>query len=149
MTINEKTNQEIDCFIAGSAVEANREVNANTTWKIHQEYSDVFTVIWCFIDTLSLLVKYDAKLYIVPPRWVAYALQKPFKKIRLQEKITGTTKAGWNGWMVQQLHCRTQPSGTVQLCLDHARLNQALIRPIHRGPALNNILFNKCALYDS
>ena len=28
----------------------------------------------------------------------------------------------------------------VRLCLDLVRLNQALIRPIHRGPTLNDIL---------
>ena len=31
-------------------------------------------------------------------------------------------------------------SGKVRLCLDPAQLNQALIRPIHRGPILNDIL---------
>ena len=30
----------------------------------------------------------------------------------------------------------------VRLCLDPARLNQALIRPIHRGPTLNDILLS-------
>ena len=28
----------------------------------------------------------------------------------------------------------------VWLCLDQARLNKALIRPVHRGPSLNDIL---------
>ena len=31
-------------------------------------------------------------------------------------------------------------NGKVRLCLDPAQLNQALIRPIHRGPTLNDIL---------
>ena len=31
-------------------------------------------------------------------------------------------------------------NGKVRLCLDPVRLNQALIRPVHRGPMLNNIL---------
>ena len=31
-------------------------------------------------------------------------------------------------------------NGKVRLCLDPAQLNQALIRPIHRGPSLNDIL---------
>ena len=31
-------------------------------------------------------------------------------------------------------------NGKVRLCLDLARLNQALIRPIHRSPTLNKIL---------
>ena len=33
-------------------------------------------------------------------------------------------------------------NGKVKLCLDLARLNQVFIRPIHRGPMLNNILPN-------
>ena len=31
-------------------------------------------------------------------------------------------------------------NGKVRLCLDPARLNQALIRPVHWGPTLNDIL---------
>ena len=31
-------------------------------------------------------------------------------------------------------------NGKVRMCLDPAQLNQALIRPIHRGPTLNDIL---------
>ena len=31
-------------------------------------------------------------------------------------------------------------NGKVRLCLDQTRLNQALIRPIHRGPMLNDML---------
>ena len=31
-------------------------------------------------------------------------------------------------------------NGKVRLCLDPVRLNQALIRPVHRGPTLNDIL---------
>ena len=31
-------------------------------------------------------------------------------------------------------------NGKVRLCLDPAHLNQALIRPVHWGPALNDIL---------
>ena len=33
-----------------------------------------------------------------------------------------------------------KPNGTVHLCLDPERRNQALIRPMHRGPTLNDIL---------
>ena len=32
-----------------------------------------------------------------------------------------------------------KPNGKVRLCLDPVRLNQALIRPVHRGPTLNDI----------
>ena len=33
-----------------------------------------------------------------------------------------------------------EANGKVRLCLDPARLNQALIRPVHQGPTLNDIL---------
>ena len=33
----------------------------------------------------------------------------------------------------------SKPNGKVRLCLDLARLNQALIRPVHRGSTLNDI----------
>ena len=32
-----------------------------------------------------------------------------------------------------------KPNGRVRLCLDPARLNQVLIRPVHRRPTLNDI----------
>ena len=31
-------------------------------------------------------------------------------------------------------------NGKVRICLDPVRLNQALIKPVHRGPTLNDIL---------
>ena len=31
-------------------------------------------------------------------------------------------------------------NGKIRLCLDPARLHQALIRPVHRGPTLNDIV---------
>ena len=34
----------------------------------------------------------------------------------------------------------SKANGKVRLCLDPAWLNQALMRPIHRGPTLNDIL---------
>ena len=33
-----------------------------------------------------------------------------------------------------------EANGKVRLCLDPARLCEALIRPVHRGPTLNDIL---------
>ena len=32
-----------------------------------------------------------------------------------------------------------KPNGKVRLCLDPASLNQAFIRPVNRGPTLNDI----------
>ena len=44
----------------------------------------------------------------------------------------------WNG--VIALCWYSKANGKVRLCLDPAWLNQALIRPVHRGLTLNNIL---------
>ena len=33
----------------------------------------------------------------------------------------------------------SKPNGKARLCLELVRLNQALIRPVHRGPTLNDI----------
>ena len=40
-----------------------------------------------------------------------------------------------------------KPNGTVLVCPDSARFNQALIRPIHRWPALNIILLKLTNAY--
>ena len=42
-------------------------------------FDNVFNGIGCFIGTFSLQFKPDSKLYQVPPRHEANALQKPFK----------------------------------------------------------------------
>ena len=64
---NDKIKQEIDYFIAGPGKEADRMANAETTLKIHDKYSDVFTEIWCFKDTFSSQVKDDIKPYMALP----------------------------------------------------------------------------------
>ena len=46
---------------------------------MHSEFGSVFTGIRCFKSTFLLKVKEDTKLYQVPPRHVAYALQEPFQ----------------------------------------------------------------------
>ena len=74
---------------------------------------------------------------------MAYALQKPFKEeLEHLQKLDIITPLGvdemaeWcNSFVLVP-----KANGKVRLCLDLARLNQALIRPIHRGHMLNNIL---------
>ena len=43
----------------------------------------------------------------------------------------------WNG--TNSCVLLTKSNGTVRLCLDLAKLNKVLIRPVHRGPTLNDI----------
>ena len=74
---------------------------------------------------------------------MAYTLKKPFEEeleqLQKQDIITPLgidETAEWcNSFILVP-----NSNGKIRLCLDPARLNQALIRPIHRGPALNDIL---------
>ena len=77
---------------------------------------------------------------------MAYALQKPFKEEleHLQEldiivPLGVDEMAEWcNSFVLVP-----KANGKVQLCLDPVQLNQALNRPIHRGPTLNDILLKQ------
>ena len=85
----------------------------------------------------------DSKPYQVPLGGVAYALQKPFKdELDWLQKMDIITLLGvdetaeWcNSFVLVP-----KANGKVRLCLDLVRLNQASIRPVLRGPTLNNIL---------
>ena len=97
----------------------------------------------CFEGTFSLHLKLDSKLYQAPPRCVVYVLQKPFKeeleclqKMDIITPLRVDEMAEWYNSFVLV----PKANGKVRLCLDPARLNQALIRPILKGPTLNNIL---------
>ena len=60
-------------------MEPERMASAETTLKIHDEYSYVFTGIWSFKGTFSLHVNDNAKPYQTLPSCVAYLLHEPFK----------------------------------------------------------------------
>ena len=70
-------------------------------------------------------------------------LQKPFRdKLDRSQQLDIITPLGvdemakWcNSFVLVP-----KPNGKVRLCLDPAWFNQALLRPIHRGPTLNDIL---------
>ena len=74
---------------------------------------------------------------------MAYALQKPFKEeLDWLWKMDIIIPLGVNEtaeWCISFVVV-PQANGKVRLCLDLVRSNQALIRPIQRGPMLNNIL---------
>ena len=102
-----------------------------------------FNVIGFFEGTFSLHLKSDSKPYQAPPRHVAYALQEPFKEelrcLQEMEIIVPLGIDGAMGWC-NSFVLVPKANGKVRLCLDPARLNQALIRSVHRGPTLNDIL---------
>ena len=111
--------------------------------KIHDTFGDIFNGNGCFKGTFSLQLKSDSKPYQMPHRCVVYALQKPFKEeqehLQKMDIITPLGVGEMAEWC-NSFVLVPKANGKVRLCLDPAQLNQALIRPIHRGPTLNDIL---------
>ena len=91
------------------------------TQKIHNTYGNVFNGIGCFEGTVLLQLKPDSKPYQVPPRHVAYALQKPFKEelkwlqeVDIITPLAVDEMAEWcNSFVVVP-----KVNGKVWLCLD-------------------------------
>ena len=88
-------------------------------------------------------LKPNSKPYQAPPKHVAYVLQKLFKEeLEQLQKMDIITPLGVDETVewCNSFVLVPKANGKVRLCLDPVRLNQALIRPIHGGPMLNNIL---------
>ena len=127
-----QANKLINYFYSSNNTDADKSRSKAMTHRIHEECGKVFNGIRCFKGTFSLQLKPDRKPYQVPPRHIAYALQKPFKEElqRLQELdimplgVDETTE--WcNSFVLVP-----KANGKVWLCLDLVWLNQALIRAI-------------------
>ena len=72
-------NNSINYFFLSSNVDADKRKNSDLIQKIHNTFGDIFNGIGCFEGKFSLQLKPDSKPYQVPPRHVAYVLQKLFK----------------------------------------------------------------------
>ena len=113
----------INYFYSSRNIEADKRESDAMTQKIHSLYNDVFNGTGCFEGTFSLQLKPDSKPYLVPPRCMAYALQKPFKEKleQLQEMdiiapLGVDEMAEWcNSFVVVP-----KANDKVQLCLDPA-----------------------------
>ena len=129
----------INYFYLSNNIDADKRSSTDMMQKIHTRFGSVFNGIGCFKGTFSLQLKPDSKPYQAPPRHVAYALQEPFKEeLRCLQEMDIITPLGidetteWcNSFVLVP-----KANGKVRLCLDPAWLNQALIRPVHRGPTL-------------
>ena len=82
-------------------------------------------------------------IYLVPPRIVAYTLQEPLKEkqdsLQKQQIIVPlcmdkTSELSKSFVLVPKANSKVRP------CLDMARLNKVLIRHVHRGSTLYDIL---------
>ena len=87
-------------------------------------------------------LKPDSKSYQVPLRHVAYVLQKLFKdELGRLQKLDIITPLGVDETVewCNSFVLVPKANGKFRLCLDPVRLLQALIRPVHKGPTLNDI----------
>ena len=75
-----QTNKLINYFYSSNNTDADKGKSTAMTQWIHETYGEVFNSIGCFKGTFSVQLKPDSKPYQVPPRHVAYVLQKPFKE---------------------------------------------------------------------
>ena len=110
--------------------------------KIHIEFSDVSSGIGCFGGIFSLQIKDDSWPYQAPRR-VVFVLQEPLKeeleRLQKQQIIVPLGMDETLEWC-NIFVLVPNVNGRLELCLDLARLNKALISPVHRDCTLNHIL---------
>ena len=118
-----QSNKSINYFYSSNNTDSDKRKSDAMTQKIHKTYGNVLNGIGCFEGTFSLQLKPNSKPYQVPPRCMAYVLQKPFKEEikQLQEldiiaPLGVDEMAEWcNSFVVVP-----KANGKVQLCLDPA-----------------------------
>ena len=146
-----QANKLINYFYSSNNTVKDKNKSSTMTQRIHEIFGNIFNGIGCFKGTFSLQLKPDSKPYqVLTKAYVAYALQKPFKEeLQHLQELNIIAPLGVDK-MVEWCNSFVlvpKANSKVQLCLDPVQLNQALIRPIHRGPMLNDILLklNTCS----
>ena len=142
-TVKSKLSKTIEYYLSGLSYDSDKKRSTETTWQLHKHFWDVFNGIWCFDGTFSLQLKPDSKPQQVPLRYMACTLQKPLEEEleRLQKQgIIAPLGINETSEWCNSFVFVPKTNRKVRLWLDPAQLNQALIRPIHRGPTLNDIL---------
>ena len=108
-----------------------------------KEYSNVFQGIGCFKGECHIDVDTSVPPYVAPSRSVPLALREPLKKELDNMEKNGITKAleydETSRW-VNQFVCVSKANGKIRFCLDPAKLNEAIVRPYHYTPTLDDIL---------
>ena len=142
--LNSSTNkiQMFDCFHFSNNKEDDKRLSETITNKIHHEFNYLFSGIGCFEGKFSLQVKEGNHPCQAPPRWVSYVLQKPLteelewiqKQLIMVPLSTDKISQWCNSFVLVP-----KANGKVRLCLDLARINEALTRPIQMDPTCNDI----------
>ena len=141
--VKAKANKPTEYFLTGPTYDSDKRKSVESTQWIHKDFDDVFNGIECFEGIFSLQLKPDSKPYQAPPWCMAYALQEPFhdelERLQQQDIITPLGVNETSEWC-NSFVLVPKANGKVRLCLEQALLSQALIRLVHRGPTLNDIL---------
>ena len=142
--VESRLSETINYFLSEQSYYSNRKRSTEITQQLHKDFEDVFNGIGCFDGTFSLQLKSDSRPYQAPLRCMAYALQKPFKEELESYKrdIIAPLGIDKTATWCNSIVLVPNANGKVRLCLDPVQLNQVLIRPIHRGSTLNDILPN-------
>jgi len=125
--------------------------NANTERKqsekvksqITSEYSDIFDGVGCFEGECTINLDPNVQPYVCPPRRVPVALQEPLKQELsklVSEGIIAPLAVDEPSDWCNNVVCVTKADGGIRLCLDPAKLNEAIIRPYHYTPTLEDVL---------
>ena len=100
-----------------------------------------FTAIGCFEGICRMQVKEDSKSYQAALGHVVYVLHKSLKELEWLQQLDiivplciDETVEWCNSFVLV-----SELSGKVRLCLGPARLNQTVIRPVHRDPTVKDI----------
>ena len=134
---NNSIKQETDYIIAGPSMQGDGVASRKTALKMHNEYSNVFTGIVCFRGPFFFMGQRGCEAISDMAKgcciWTTWAIQKELESLQEQQILA---PLGVDNSFVIVL----KPNGTVCQCLDPTRLNQTFIRPVHRGPTINDIL---------
>ena len=148
-TVIDNAKRNIGYSIPGPDKKLTKEQVQKSHKTLCKEFNSVFTGFRCFDGTFSLQTKSESKPHQAPKAC----------SICIIKAIKGETRAATTAghpshhqeWMRQQnvvsFVLVPKPNGKDRLCLDLARLSQALISPVHRGATLNDIFSNQCKIF--
>ncbi len=106
--------------------------------EILQQYQDCFKVIGCFKGEFHMTLDPTVPPVVHPPRRVPEALRDSLKKeLDELEKQGIIARVDEPTDWVNSLVCVTKSNGALRLCLDPKDLNQAIKRPHHWTPTLD------------
>ena len=126
-----------DNFTSNANRAADKRASEALTNKIHNSFSDVFSGIGCFERTLQIVgQRRQAAISNASKKGNTYFAGEELERLQRQEVIVPLAIDKKSDWC-KRFVLVPKANEKVRLCLDPARLNKALIRPIHRGPTLN------------